>query len=125
MKQGEVTLYTKVEQNLIPGTNGLWLGDSTRLPKEHECGRKVLLSRTESLSGRKKEKLILERGWILMSREREKRKLMMGRGIGYLEKEKLMSERGKLMRVKLIMRNWKLRWKWAVAVAKRKLKIKG
>lgn len=28
------------------------------------------------------------------------------------------------MRVKLIMRNWKLRWKWAVAVAKRKLKIK-
>lgn len=41
-----------------------------------------------------------------------------------LEKEKLMSERGKLMRVKLIMRNWKLRWKWAVAVAKRKLKIK-
>lgn len=41
-----------------------------------------------------------------------------------MEKEKLMSERGKLMRVKLIMRNWKLRWKWAVAVAKRKLKIK-
>lgn len=45
--------------------------------------RKVLLSRTESLSGRKKEKLILERG---MDTDVRERKLMMGRGIGYWKK---------------------------------------
>lgn len=45
--------------------------------------RKVLLSRTESLSGGKKEKLILERG---MDTDVRERKLMMGRGIGYWKK---------------------------------------
>ena len=45
--------------------------------------RKVLLPRTESLSGRKKEKLILERR---MDTDVRERKVMMGRGIRYWKK---------------------------------------
>lgn len=41
------------------------VGDSTRPLKSMNVGEKVLLSRTESLSGRKKEKLILKGKWIL------------------------------------------------------------